>query len=228
MKTLKKIYYVPGMISAILIPLVFWYLGNRELQKPIPNVMDIGLPAKVESAKNLVSQYDLNPSKDLNSKKIIVPSKLAKSNSKFYVSEIKKLTENNIKYAGLEFVLNKNSTYGDFASILNDFHIAKNANYFIDLNGTGNVFAVVNYKDPNKIDEPCYLCNDQISQTFYQFKYEQILSENRYSKWFLDFFYSIKPSLLDFFKLPNSAFLIVFGYFILFCISIFSLRKRQF
>ena len=42
----RKIYYVPGLISAIFIPLLFWYYGNQKLLEPVPNVMDIGIPAK--------------------------------------------------------------------------------------------------------------------------------------------------------------------------------------
>jgi hypothetical protein len=49
---LRKIYYVPGLISAIFIPLLFWFYGNQKLQEPIPNVIDIGLPAKHKIQKN--------------------------------------------------------------------------------------------------------------------------------------------------------------------------------
>ena len=42
----KKIYCVPGLISALLIPVLFWYYGNRKLNEPITNIMDFGLPAK--------------------------------------------------------------------------------------------------------------------------------------------------------------------------------------
>jgi len=46
MKGLKKIYYVPGLISAIIIPILFWHYGSQKLNESIPNVMDIGLPPK--------------------------------------------------------------------------------------------------------------------------------------------------------------------------------------
>ena len=46
----RKIYYVPGLISAIFIPFLFWYYGNQKLHEPIPNVIDIGLPAKSGSS----------------------------------------------------------------------------------------------------------------------------------------------------------------------------------
>ena len=47
---LRKIYYVPSLLSAIPILLLFWFYGNRKLQEPIPNAIDIGLPAKSSSS----------------------------------------------------------------------------------------------------------------------------------------------------------------------------------
>jgi predicted secreted acid phosphatase len=42
-----------------------------------------------------------------------------------YVSELRKLQKRNEKESGIEFILGQNNKYGDFASVLNDFHIAK-------------------------------------------------------------------------------------------------------
>lgn len=98
MKTFKKIYYIPGLFSAILIPLVFWYLGNRELQKPIPNVMDLGLPSK-----ELSSQSSFEPFRDWKYQKIVVKPNTALKNQKYYVSELKKLQGRNEKETGIEF-----------------------------------------------------------------------------------------------------------------------------
>ena len=46
----RKIYYVPGFISAIFIPLLFWIYGNRKLQEPIPNVITEIVPLKMAKA----------------------------------------------------------------------------------------------------------------------------------------------------------------------------------
>ena len=63
---MRRIYYVPGILSAIMIPFLFWFYVNRELQKPIPNVIDIGLPSKVHSTssrdeKNRIYQNSFEP-----------------------------------------------------------------------------------------------------------------------------------------------------------------------
>ena len=195
------------MISAILIPLVFWYLGNRELQKQIPNVMDLAIPKRYDPEIPLEKQiFTFEPIRNWNYKKIIVPTNLAKKNSNFYVSEIKILQKRNIKKTGIEFVLNKNSSYGDFASILNDFHIAKHEYYAVDLDKTGNIFATVGYLDPNFkiLKEPSYFSNDTI-EGFYQ----------------PSFIETFRNNLL---KLPKQAFCIIFGFLIFLNISMFSIK----
>lgn len=124
----KKIFYVPGLISALLIPILFWYFGNRKLQEPVTNVMDIGLPAKSHDGKEL-NFASFEPYRNWNYQKIVVKPNTAKSNSKYYVSEIKKMQKRNIKNSGIEFILDNNNSYGDFASVLNDLHIAKHDRY---------------------------------------------------------------------------------------------------
>ncbi|MBO6201057.1 MAG: hypothetical protein J6N74_05510 [Chryseobacterium sp.] len=98
MKPLKKIYYVPGLISAIIIPILFWFYSNRKLNEPIPNVMDIGLPVKVHSTsskeeKDRIYQNSFEPLRNWNYKEIIVKPNTARQNSDLYVSEIKKLQQ---------------------------------------------------------------------------------------------------------------------------------------
>lgn len=70
-KLIKK-YYVPGLISALIIPLLFWYYGNRELQKPIPNIMDLGLPAKFDSKTPLNELPSFEPFRKWDYKKIVI------------------------------------------------------------------------------------------------------------------------------------------------------------
>lgn len=201
----KKIFYVPGLISALLIPVLFWYFGNRKLNEPIPNVMDFGLPAKLTKENH--NDY-FEAFRNWNYKKIIVQPNSAKSNSAFYVSKLKELQKRNEKKTGIEFILGDNNSYGDFASILNDLHIAKQETYGLDLDKTGYLFATVNYQDPNakEIEYDCLLCNDVIRDEY-------------------------KPTFLDdaqFFikQLPKEAFYIIFGFLIFLNMSIFSIKER--
>ena len=108
---MRRIYYVPGILSAVMSPIMFWFYGNRELQKPIPNVIDLGLPHKVHSTsstdeKNRIYQNSFEPYRSWNYKKIIVKPNTARQNSNYYVSELKKLQQRNQKETGIEFIIN--------------------------------------------------------------------------------------------------------------------------
>ncbi|SEH76860.1 hypothetical protein [Epilithonimonas hominis] len=99
---MRRIYFVPGILSAVMIPILFWFYGNRELQKPIPNVIDIGLPHKVHSTsskeeKNRIYQNSFKPYRSWNYKKIIVKPNTARQNSNYFVSEKKKNYNKGIK-----------------------------------------------------------------------------------------------------------------------------------
>ena len=154
---MRRIYYVPGILSAVMSPIMFWFYGNRELQKPIPNVIDLVLPHKVHSTsskeeKNRIYQNSFEPYKNWNYKKIIVKPNTARQNSNYYVSELKKLQQRNQKETGIEFIINDENSYDDFISILNDCHISKQEMYGVDMDKTWHFFVLVNYKDPKKID----------------------------------------------------------------------------
>lgn len=203
----KKIFYVPGLISALLIPILFWYFGNRKLQESITSVMNIGLPAKIDSSNKWSYAYSFESLRNWNYRKILVAPNTAKSNSKYYVSEIKKMQKRNVKNSGIEFILDNNNSYGDFASLLNDLHIAKHDWYSLDIGKTGHLFVTVNYKNPNakETEYECLLCNDVIYDEY-------------------------KPSFLDDFQfylqqLPKEAFYLIFGFLIFLNISMFSIKE---
>ncbi|MFP7657391.1 hypothetical protein [Chryseobacterium proteolyticum] len=50
---MKRIYYFPGLISAIIIPLLFWYYGSRKFEEINLNVLDVGLPAKIKHGEKV-------------------------------------------------------------------------------------------------------------------------------------------------------------------------------
>ena len=202
---LRKIYYVPGLISAILIPLIFWFYGNRKLQEPIPNVIDIGLPAK--SGSSTFATFE--PLRNWNYKKIVVQPNTARKNSNYYVSEIKKLQKRNQKETGIEFIIGDNNSYDDFISILNDFEKSKQKQFGLDLDKTGHIFAVHIYKNSNK-NEINYYGGDVV---YYE------LPDDYYLKGFQKFQYQLS-------HLPKNTFYLIFGYLILLNISILSLVRK--
>ncbi|MBW7675021.1 hypothetical protein [Chryseobacterium chendengshani] len=204
----KKIYYVPGLISALLIPVLFWYLGNRKLNEPIYNIMDFGIPAKYDPKIPIDRQNTLEQIRNWNYQKIEVKPNEARQNSKLYISEIKKLQRDNKKESGIEFILNKENSYDDFISLINDMHISKQEHYGIDLEKTGHFFVVHYYKDSNteEFAYDCLLCYDVIRNEYKPTVFE-------------DFQFFLK-------QLPKETFYLIFSFLIFMNISMFSIKER--
>lgn len=216
MKHSRKIYYVPGLISAVIIPILFWFYGNHKYQEINVGVIDIGLPAKIHSTsskeeKNRIYQNSFEHLRNWNYKEIIVKPNTARQNSDFYISEIKKLQQRNQKNTGLEFVINDENSYDDFISIFNDCQISKQEMYGVDMDRTGHFFVLVNYKHPNKIKRGYDMVygNDNIIYTY---------KESDYFEGFQKFSYQT-------FQLPKEAFYLIFGFLILINISMLSIKE---
>lgn len=205
---LRKIYYVPGLISAILIPLLFWFYGSQKLQEPLPNVMNFGIPPIVDKDNY---KYSFEPLRKFNYKKIVVQPNTARKNSKYYVSELKNLQTRNEKNTGIEFIINDKNSYDDFISILNDMEISKQEHYGIDMDKTGHIFAVHFYKDSNKTKNETNYYNGDV--VYYEFP------DDYYLKGFQKFEYQLS-------HLPKNTFYLIFGYLILLNISVLSLARK--
>ncbi|MDR4953743.1 hypothetical protein REB14_16310 [Chryseobacterium sp. ES2] len=204
---MKKIFYVPGLISAVLIPVLFWYYGNQKFEDINVSVIDIGLPVKErEGVKNTFESFESYRNWDY--RKIKVVPRTAEQNSKLYVSELRNLQKRNEKKSGIEFILDQNNTYGDFVSVLNDLAIAKQDQYAVDLEKTGHIFAVYNYITPN-VQAPeyeCLFCNDVIRPEYKP-----------------DFFEKIQLFLTG---LPKDTYYFIFGFLIFLNISMLSIKEQ--
>lgn len=213
---MKKIYYFPGLISALLIPVLFWYYIHPYIDKTVYNVVDIGLPAKLRK-DNYNQNATFKPLRNWNYKKIAVPPNEAKNNSDFFVSEIKAMQKRNEKNSGIEFILSDKNTYADLISILNDMHISKNDMYAIDTEKTGNIFAVHYYVEPTKEKESEYLlCNDLI--------YE--VEEPTFMDKFLAFNQHFQTVFENVSELPKGAYYILFAFLLFLNISMLSIKER--
>jgi hypothetical protein len=212
---MKKIYYFPGLISALVIPVLLWHYGNRKIEEITTSVIDIGIPARLNEDK---SNYNstLEPLRNWNYKKITVPPGKAKENSASYVSEVNALQQRNEKNTGIEFILGNENTYGDLVSLLNDMAISKHEEYGLDLEKTGHLLVPVTYQSP--YSEPCYLCHDVVVEIIDS---GPIIHGT-----------TPEPNLLDqtqefFSHLTKEAYYLILGFLILFSISMFSIRERD-
>ena len=216
MKTkLRKIFYVPGLISAIIIPLVFWHLGSEKFEDINISYISIGLPFKYDPEISLEKQtYTFEPYRNWNYKKIKVEPNSARKNSKYYITQLKKLQKNNIKETGIEFISNDENSYDDFVSILNDFAIANQLQYGLDLDKTGHLFAGHQYIDPNQKEykyTSLFGTNDTI----------KFGDESDYYKGFQKFQFQIS-------ELPKQAYYFIFSFLIFLQISVLGIIRKQF
>ena len=215
---MRKIYYFPGLISALLIPVLFWYYIHPYIDKTVYNVVDFGLPMKLANDKGNFNST-LEPLRRWNFKKIKVGSGKAKENSSLYVSEIQKLQKKNEKNTAIEFILNKDNTYGDFVSLLNDMAIAKHESYALDLDKTGNFLVPVIYKTPVIIEESeCLLCNDVITD-YYEPTFSNEICDFINRQYYRTIFENAS-------KLPKGAYYILFAFLLFLNISMLSIKER--
>ncbi len=212
---MKKVYYFPGLISALVIPVLLWHYGNRKIEEITTSVIDIGIPARLNEDK---SNYNstLEPLRNRNYKKITVPPGKAKENSASYVSEVDALQRRNEQNTGIEFILGNENTYGDLVSLLNDMAISKHEEYGLDLEKTGHLLVPITYQSPYS-NEPCYLCHDVVVRIIDS---DSVVDDA-----------IPKPNLFDktqefFTHLTKEAYYLILGFLMLFSISIFSIKER--
>ncbi|KMQ60055.1 hypothetical protein ACM46_17560 [Chryseobacterium angstadtii] len=208
---MKKIYYFPGLISAVLIPLLFLYYGNRKFEEVNFNVIDIWLPAKakVEGEKSYLS---FEPYRNWNYKKIKVVPNTAKENTQLYVAEIRNLQKRNEKNSGIEFILDDHNNYGDLVALLSGVELAGQSTYTLDAEKTWHFFVSQEYKDPNAAESLAAL-SDKCGNMGRDFP------EEHYFKRFQKFQYQIT-------QLPKEALYLIFGFLLLVNISMLSIKER--
>ncbi|WP_250253307.1 hypothetical protein [Chryseobacterium sp. Marseille-Q3244] len=211
---MKKTYYFPGLISALVIPILLWHFGNRKIEEITTSVVDMSIPPKLDKDKSNPNG-GLEPFRSWNLKKIEVPAGKAKENSDLYVSEVNALQRKNEKYTGIEFILGNENTYGDFVSLLNDMHISKHEEYAVDLEKTGNLLVPVTIAYPNLPTAPCELCDDVI----YRIDDGSIVSDIPKPNFF-------EKTQAFFSHLTKEAYFLIMGFLILSYLSILSCKER--
>ncbi|SHH44027.1 hypothetical protein SAMN05421866_2788 [Chryseobacterium oranimense] len=202
---MKKIYYLPGLISAVLIPLLFWYYGNKRVH-PQYTVMDLGIPAKHKYNDTL--DNTLEPYRNWNYKKIVVKPNTAIQNQQYYVLELKKLQARNEKETGIEFIINDHNSYQDFISLMSTMELAQQETFGVDVGKTGHFFAVHFYKDPNKDIYSSAGCT-------VGGEYHEIRDHINFS----DLENLVK-------NLPKQSFYVIFGFLFLLNFSMLSIKER--
>jgi len=147
MRKHKKIYYVAGIISALLVPLLFLYYATPVYNQMNMRVMDIGLPAKAKKGEQ-VSEYSRVPTKGWNYKTINVKPGFDEKTEENFIKEINQLEENNIDQTGIRFQLSDKNVYADIVSLLNMMLKTKQDMYGFDMDETNSFYVL--YKKKNQ------------------------------------------------------------------------------
>jgi len=205
---MRKIYYVPGLVSALIIPALFWYYGNQSVH-PQYTVMDLGLPAKPkEGMTDLINSFE--PYRNWNYKKIIVQPNTALQNQQYYISELKKLQVRNVKETGIEFVIGDQNNYQDFIALIDAMKISKQDTFGVDIEKTNHLFAVHLYEDPSK------------SERAYDVIGKCVVYTDDFKKNTLNL---IRPETLIN-HVPKQTYYIIFGFLLFLNISMFSIKEN--
>ncbi len=207
-----KVFYVPGVISAIIIPLLLWHYGGQRIDRRVYTVIDLGLPAKPRPGSADVVPGTFEPFRSWDYRKIIVKPHTAKQNRNLYVSEVNNLQRRNEKETGIEFIMGDQNSYEDFITLLDVMSEAKQDTYGLDIDVTGHLFAVHIQKDPIEEDLGYVsICGGKDHMTYEK---TDVLDGVR----------NLYGLLLN---MPPKAYFIVFGYLLLLQISVLSLIRKS-
>lgn len=201
MRKSKKIYYFPGLISALLIPILFWYYARPRTHQPY-TVLDLGIPSKHKYNDTIDNTFE--SVRNWKYQKIIVKPNTVLQNQQYYISELKKLQQRNEKETGIEFIIDDKNNYQDLVTLINTMQLAKQETYGIDVGNTGHFFAVHFYKDPNK---NYAICGDVVGGPT-DYKQKEGLN-----------FADIKG-------LPRQSYYIIFGFLLFLNISMLSIKEK--
>ncbi|WP_404985825.1 hypothetical protein ACI513_01420 [Chryseobacterium sp. M5] len=145
MRKHKKIYYVAGIISALLVPLLFLYYANPVYNQMNRRVIDIGLPYKAKKGEK-VPEFAKIPIDGWNYKTINVNPGFDEKTEENFIKEINQLKENDIDKTGIRFQLSDKNVYADIVGLLNVMLKTKQERYGLDMEGTNSLYVL--YKKP--------------------------------------------------------------------------------
>lgn len=146
MRKHKKIYYVAGIISALLVPLFFLYYATPVYYKMSMRVLDIGLPYKVGKGEK-IPEYTQIPKEGWAYKTINVKPSFDGKTEEIFIKEINQLKENDIDKTGIRFQLSDKNVYADIVGLLNIMLKTKQEMYGLDMDETNSLYVLYKKND---------------------------------------------------------------------------------
>ncbi|MBO6184768.1 MAG: hypothetical protein J6O88_08775 [Chryseobacterium sp.] len=146
MRKHKKIYYVAGIISALLVPLLFIYYATPVYNQMNMRVMDIGLPYKAKKGEE-IPEYARVPTEGWNYKTINVKPDFDAKTEENFIKEINQLKENDIDKTGIRFQLSDKNVYADIVGLLNIMLKTEQERYGFDMDETNSFYVLYKKTD---------------------------------------------------------------------------------
>ena len=198
MKKSKKIIYVSGMISAVLVPVIFLFFAIPAYKQINVSVLDLGLPARESANYKIPEEYKFpSPEKGWKYQTIKLPINFSENDEQKYYNLVKELQDKKYDKIGIRFQFNNENTYNDFVKLINLMLKTKQDSY--GFRSEDNSFYVVKFK---QIEEFKSWCGTNSSMNYIDG--DEWNERNKLG----NFGYFLS-------KLPKESFYIIFGYLIL-------------
>jgi hypothetical protein len=198
MKKSKKIIYVSGMISAVLVPVIFLFFAIPAYKQINVSVLDLGLPARESANYKIPEEYKFpSPEKGWKYQTIKLPINFSENDEQKYYNLVKELQDKKYDKIGIRFQFNNENTYNDFVKLINLMLKTKQESY--GFRSEDNSFYVVKFK---QIEEFKSWCGTNSSMNYIDG--DEWNERNKLG----NFGYFLS-------KLPKESFYIIFGYLIL-------------
>jgi len=146
MRKHKKIYYIAGIISALLVPLLFLYYATPVYYQMSMRVLDIGLPYKAKKGEK-IPEYTQIPKEGWSYKTINVKPGFDEKTEESFIKEINQLKENNVDQTGIRFQLSDKNVYADIIGLLNIMLKTKQERYGLDMDETNSLYVLYKKAD---------------------------------------------------------------------------------
>ena len=154
----KKIYYIPGIISLIILPFVFCFFAKQKIQH-LPHVIHLNLPDTLEW-KKYPSRYRYVNIPRRNYLDIVLTGNQQNDNIKLQFAQIRirEILKENDTLNGVHFLFQDNATYGTFIGALDKLQIEDADRYWL----IGNSIWFWDVAHVESLPYDCLLCNDVV------------------------------------------------------------------
>lgn len=135
----KKLHYIPGIISLVILPIVFCFFAKQKIQH-LPYVIRLNWADTIQW-KSEDSEYNIPHPKNYLPERtyenIVFTGNQRDDNIKLQFAQIRirEILKTNDTLNGLHFLFEDSSTYGDFVGALDKLRI-ENADWFLPIDNS--------------------------------------------------------------------------------------------